>query len=243
MPDRLAIVEDDPDQRALLERGLRGRGFAVVSYPDRSSARRAFLAGEVPELAILDVNLAGEDPDDRDGFALCREMAEIPRAAHVPVIFLTRLEDHRDQLEGLTLAVDYLQKPPDIELLAARVRSLLAWSRRLHAGAPDDRSTLVAGALRVDLGSNRASWRDEELELSYCEFELLRALAARPGRVVTYVELCDALGSQVADNTIATHVQNIRNKFTRVDADFPRAEAIRAVPRRGYAWETPSTGA
>ena len=120
------------------------------------------------------------------------------------------------------------------------MRSLLAWSRKLNTGAADDRSTVVAGALRVDLGSNRASWRDEDLGLSYCEFELLRALAARPGRVVTYEELCDALGSRVADNTIATHVQNIRNKFTRLDAAFPRAEAIRAVPRRGYAWETPS---
>ncbi len=243
MADRLAIVEDDPDQRALLERGLRGRGFAVEAYPDRASARRAFLAGEVPELAILDVNLDGEDPGDRDGFELCREMAEIPRAARVPVIFLTRLEDHRDQLEGLTLAVDYLQKPADVELLAARVRSLLAWSRKLHAGGADDRSTLVAGALRVDLGANRAFWQDADLGLSYCEFELLRALAARPGRVVTYEELCDALGSRVADNTIATHVQNIRNKFSGLDPAFPRSEAIRAVPRRGYAWETPSAPA
>jgi DNA-binding response OmpR family regulator len=240
MPDRVAIVEDDPDQRALLERGLRRRGFSVVAYADRAGARSAFLAGEVPELAILDVNLDGEDPADRDGFELCREMAAIPRAAHVPVIFLTRLEDHRDQLEGLTLAVDYLQKPPDVELLSARVRSLLAWSRRLHGDASEERPTLTCGALRVDLGSNRALWKDRDLGLSYCEFEILRALAERPGRVATYVDLCEALGSNVADNTIATHVQNIRTKFTRVDPQFSRTTTIRAVPRRGYAWETPT---
>ena len=79
MPDRVAIVEDDPDQRALLEDGLRSRGFAVVGYADRASARSAFLAGDVPELAILDVNLDGEDTADRDGFRLqtgwrCRNM-------------------------------------------------------------------------------------------------------------------------------------------------------------------------
>lgn len=240
MPDRVAIVEDEPDQRALLERGLRSRGFSVVGYADRASARRAFLAGDVPELAILDVNLDGEDPADRDGFELCREMLAIPRAAHVPVIFLTAMEDHRDQLEGLTLAVDYLPKPHDLELLAARVRSLLAWSRRLYGERPEDRPTLACGQLKVDLGSNRAIWRDRDLGLSYCEFEILRMLAERPGRVATYEDLCEALGSSVTNNTIATHVQNIRNKFTRADAQFPRATAIRAAPRRGYAWETPT---
>jgi DNA-binding response OmpR family regulator len=239
MPDCVAIVEDDPDQRALLERGLRSRGFSVTSYADRAAARRAFLAGNVPELAILDVNLDGEDPADRDGFELCREMAAIPRAAHVPVIFLTKIDDHRDQLEGLTLAVDYVQKPLDVELLSAKVRSLLAWSRRLHGDAAGARPTLICGELRVDLGSSRAAWKDADLALSYCEFEILRALAERPGRVATYVDLCEALGSSVADNTIATHVQNIRSKFTRVDPQFPRTAAIRAVPRRGYAWETP----
>lgn len=242
MPDRLALVEDDPDQREGLERGLRSRGFSVVSYGDREGARRAFLAGQVPELAILDVNLDGDDPNDRDGFALCREMAAIPRAAQVPVIFLTRLEDHRDQLEGLTLAVDYVQKPTDVELLAARVRSLLAWSRRLHGAAPEERPALTSGALTVDLGSNRALWGSADLGLSYCEFEILRALVERPGRVATYLDLCEAIGSHVTDNTIATHVQNIRAKFTRAAPDFPRTTAIRAVPRRGYVWDPPPAG-
>jgi len=80
MPDQLAIVEDDSDQRSLLERGLRHRGFSVVAYEGRPSAARAFAAGEIPELAILDVNLNGDDPDDRDGFELCRELLALPTA-------------------------------------------------------------------------------------------------------------------------------------------------------------------
>jgi DNA-binding response OmpR family regulator len=239
MPDQLAIVEDDSDQRALLERGLRHRGFAVAAYGDRPSARHAFRGGRIPELAILDVNLAGDDPADRDGFELCRELHALPRGEQVPVIFLTRLEDHRDQLTGLSLAVAWVQKPPDLDLLAAQVRSLLSWSRRFYAGEGDAGQMLACGALRLDPGASRASWRDRALELTYSEFEILRTLAARAGRVATYQDLCDAMGTHVTDNTIATHVQHLRDKFTRVDPAFPRTAAIRSVPRRGYVWETP----
>lgn len=240
MPDRLALVEDDADQRAGLERGLRLRGFAVSAYADRSSARGAFRAGRIPELAILDVNLAGDDPGDRDGFELCRELHALPGAEQVPVIFLTRLEDHHDQLTGLSLAVAYVHKPPDLDLLAAQVRSLLAWSRRFYGA--DAGEVLCCGELRVDAGASRASWRGRPLELTYCEFEILRLLAAREGRVATYQDLCDAMGSTVTDNTIATHIQHLRDKFTRVDADFPRTAAILSVPKRGYAWATPEGG-
>lgn len=239
MPDRVAIVEDDADQRSLLERGLALRGLEVRSYGDRPAARAAFSAGEIPDLAILDVNLNGDDPDDRDGFELCRELLVLPEAEQVPVIFLTRLEDHRDQLEGATLAVAYLQKPPDLDLLAAQVRSLLAWSRRLHRPERDAAPGVRRGPLWVDRGGNRASWRGRALELTYCEFEILALLAERGGRVVQYEDLCEAIGSTVTDNTLATHVQHIRDKFQRVDPGFPRARAIRAVARRGYAWETP----
>lgn len=239
MPDRLAIVEDDADQRAGLERGLRHRGFAVAAYADRRGARDAFCAGRVPELAILDVNLSGDDPADRDGFELCRELHALPQAAQVPVIFLTRLEDHRDELTGLSLAVAYVHKPPDLDLLAAQVRSLLAWSRRFYGAAGDAGEVLSRGALRIDVGASRASWRERPLELTYCEFEILRRLAERAGRVATYEDLCDAMGSTVTDNTIATHVQHLRDKFSRVDPGFPRTAAIRSVPRRGYAWTTP----
>jgi len=243
MPDRVAIVEDDADQRALLERGLGLRGFSVAAYGDRPSARAAFTRGEIPELAILDVNLDGDDPADRDGFELCRELLALPAAEQVPVIFLTRLEDHRDQLEGATLAVAYVQKPPDLDLLAAQVRSLLAWSRRLHQPEPGERQGITRGELQIDLAGNRATWRGAELGLTYCEFEILARLAEKQGQVVTYVDLCEAIGSVVTDNTIATHVGHVRDKFQQADPAFPRAQAIRAVTKRGYRWETPEPAA
>ena len=243
MPDQLAIVEDDSDQRSMLERGLRQRGFSVVAYEGRPSAARAFAAGEIPELAILDVNLNGDDPDDRDGFELCSELLALPQALEVPVIFLTRLEDHRDQLQGSTLAVAYVQKPPDLDLLAAQVRSLLAWSRRLHRPESGDQPAITCGALRIDHDANRATWKDQPLELTYCEFKILARLASRPGRVCSYSDLCEAIDSNVTENTIATHIQHLRDKFQRVDPEFPRTRAIRAVTRRGYVWETPPDSA
>ena len=239
MPDRLSLVEDDSDQRSLLAEGLRRRGFEVTSYPGRDSARRAFAAGHIPELAILDVNLAGDDPEDRDGFELCRELHALPQGEQVPVIFLTRLEDHRDQLTGLSLAVAYLQKPPDLDLLAAQVRSLLAWSRRFYGVERHVADPIECGSLRVDPGASRAAWKGEPLELTYCEFEILKALAQAPGRVATFLDLCDAIGSNVTDNTIATHIQHLRDKILCADPDFSRTGVIRSVPKRGYVWQPP----
>jgi two-component system OmpR family response regulator len=239
VPDRLAVVEDDPDQRALLARGLQQRGFAVEAYGDRPAALRAFSSGAIPDLAILDVNLNGDDQEDRDGFTLCRELLEIPGGDQVPVIFLTHLEDHRDQMTGSSLAVAYMQKPPDLELLAARVHGLLAWSRRLYGPEPSVERTRSCGDLQVDFGANRAHWKGRDLELTYTEFEILRVLTDQPGRVATHQDVCDAIGAEVTNNTIATHVQHIRGKFSGADPGFPRTQVIRAVPRRGYAWETP----
>jgi two-component system, OmpR family, response regulator ChvI len=158
----------------------------------------------------------------------------------VPVIFLTRLEDHRDQLLGLSLAVAYVRKPPELELLAAQIRSLLAWTRRLYGLQQERQGPLCSGSLRLDPAASRATWKERPLQLTYSEFEILKALVERRGGVASFEDLCEAIGAHVQDNTIATHIQHLRDKFRRADAEFPRASAIRSVPRRGYVWQTPA---
>lgn len=243
MPYRLAIVEDQHDEQALLERGLTRRGFTVAAYGERASARTAFLVGRIPDLAILDINLNRDDPTDRDGFKLCREMAAIPATAEVPVIFLTDIQDHQTELDGLTLAHDYVRKPVNLALLEARIHNLLEWSRRHRGGSSDDWPVIECGELHIDRNSNRALWKGADLELSYNEFEILHTIGEKCGKVALYRDMFDALGSdEISENTIATHIKNIRKKFRRVDESFPGRGVIRSVPKRGYRWDTPPDG-
>jgi DNA-binding response OmpR family regulator len=236
MPHRIAIVEDDADQRSMLARSLSSRGFDVDAYADRRRALDAVRAGRVPELAVLDVNLSGDDPEDRDGFDLCRELQQLPGCGDLPVIFLTHLQDHEDRLEGLQLAIAWLTKPVDLDVLGAQIRTLLRWSQRLRAPADDGR--LEVGDLCVDRGSSRVSWKGRSVEPTYSEFQILERLAQTPGKTVTYQDLEDALGTNVANNTISTHVKNLRDKLEGVDPGFDR-KIIAAVAKVGYRWDAP----
>ncbi len=247
MSHRIAIVEDQPDERRVLKSRLTDRGFTVDAYGDRSRARADFLSGLVPDLAVLDINLNRNDPTDRGGFDLCREMGGIPATARVPVIFLTGIEDHQTELHGLTLAHDYVRKPIPVSLLVARIHNLLDWNRRLRddssggsGGSSEDYPVIECGELRVDRNSNRAPWKGEDLKLTYNEFEILHALAEKRGNVAFYDDLFLLLGThEISKNTIATHIKNIRRKFKNIDEDLPPGGVIESVPGIGYRWKTP----
>ena len=106
MAKRIAIVEDDPDQRANYADAISKKGYSVSAYGSRVEALSGFDA-ELPDLVILDIIL-GEEIDA--GFQLCRDL--LAREPNLPVIFLTERIDEIDKISGLRLgAWDYLPKP------------------------------------------------------------------------------------------------------------------------------------
>ena len=134
------------------------------------------------------------------------------------------------------------------------------WEHRIDKAASEARNVsfiLKSMTAPIDSGStptieiDRSSLKEETISDAVIRFAgesqdgiqsiggFLARLAERAGQVVTYVDLCEAIGSIVTDNTIATHVGHVRDKFQQVDPTFPRAQAIRAVTKRGYRWETP----
>ena len=230
MAKNIAIVEDDPDQRLNYSDAITKKGYVVRAYGSREEALKGFDV-ELPDLAILDIIL-GEEVDA--GFQLCRDL--LTRAPSLPVIFLTERIDEIDKISGLRLgAWDYLPKPISLDYLAERISSLLRINEARNEVRKQDSSTArKIGDLSLDQEALLASWKNERIDLSGTEFRMLAKLVRMPGHAVSYETLMNAtMQSLVTNNTINTHLRNIRKKFEKVDADFA---CIKSEYGYGYRW-------
>jgi DNA-binding response OmpR family regulator len=227
MKKRILVVEDDDALGWMLGDNLAFEGFEVRLAADGHAALHA--AREfAPDLVILDVMLPG-----RDGFEL---VGLLRQGGATPIIFLTARGQKADKLKGLKLgADDYVTKPFDVEELMARVHAVL---RRTQPAV--DR--VVLGEVAVDFARMAVTHGRDELHLTHREFELLRYLVERQGRVVRRHELLreiwgypDAPTTRSVDNAIA----RLRKKI-EPDPGHPRY--IHTVHGDGYMI-TPEGGA
>jgi len=227
MSKKIAIVEDEPTIRENYIDALRRHGYEVEGYATRTDALARFHR-QLPDLAILDIGLAG-DPDG--GYELCRELRALAPA--LPIIFLTARDSDIDTVTGLRLgADDYLTKDISLPHLTARIAALF---RRIEAmrQPPVHEQTLNCGNLHIDQDRLSVTWQGKAVELTITEFWIITALARRPGHVKTRDQLMDEANIVVDATTISTHVKRIRRKFNAIDPDF---NAIEAVYGMGYRW-------
>ena len=226
MPDSATIllVDDEDAVQKLLTYPLEQEGYRVVQARDGEEALERFAAEQV-DLVVLDVMLP-----KLDGLEVCKRLRG---RSLVPIIMLTARDDELDKVLGLELgADDYITKPFSIREFRSRVRALL---RRASAqAAPGEDEAISTDGLRIDIARRRVEVRDEPVELTYVEFELLRTLAARPGRVFTRQMLLEALWGDSAyrePRTIDVHVRHLREKL---EQDPAAPEFILTVRGVGY---------
>lgn len=227
MSRTIAIVEDDPEQRALYAEALRRQGFCVEEFEDRAQALRAFETA-LPDLVILDIMLGAEIGG---GFEVCRYLQT--RDAQLPVIFLTSRGNEVDKIYGLQLgAWDYQTKPVSLDYLIERIRSLFRINDRYREPA-QDKDLQNLGKLTLNSNTMQALWNRQPLTLTPTEFDLLSVLLAKP-EGVSYDELASATKQGVVENnTINTHIVHLRKKFKQVDAAF---DCIKTRYGYGYRW-------
>jgi two-component system, OmpR family, response regulator len=221
----ILLVDDEDSIQKLLTYPLERDGYRVVQARDGDEALRRF--GEEPiDLVVLDVMLP-----KLDGLEVCKQLRA---TSFVPIIMLTARDDEVDKVLGLELgADDYITKPFSIREFRSRVRAAL----RRAATPPHDSSepdAIAVNGLTIDAARRTVDIAGTPVQLTYVEFELLRALASRPGRVFTRQALLEAVwgGSDYRDpRTIDVHVRHLREKLER-DASEP--EIILTVRGVGY---------
>jgi DNA-binding response OmpR family regulator len=228
MPDSstILLVDDEDSVQKLLTYPLERDGFRVVQARDGEQALKLF-GHEQIDLVVLDLMLPKVD-----GLEVCRRLRA---GSDVPIIMLTARGEELDKVLGLELgADDYITKPFSIREFRSRVRALLR-----RAALPRDRSqhdgqVIESGDLRIDPAKRTVELDGEPVQLTYVEFELLRALATEPGRVFTREMLLRALWGDSAyrePRTIDVHIRHLREKLER-DAREP--EYLFTVRGVGY---------
>jgi DNA-binding response OmpR family regulator len=205
----ILLVDDEDSVRRLLTFPLERDGFTVVQAVDGEEALRLFDPRTI-DLVVLDVMLP-----KLDGLEVCKRLRA---SSAVPIIMLTARDDELDKVIGLELgADDYITKPFSIREFRSRVRALLRRAKAPRLGEePAGEEVLDRGEIVIDVPRRTVEVRGEPVQLTYVEFELLRTLAASPGRVFSRRMLLEALWSS-ADyrdpRTIDVHVRHLREKI------------------------------
>ena len=199
------VVDDERKIRDLVRSYLEQEGYSVLLA--ETGERALETAARLPiDLVVLDLMLP-----DLSGEEVARSLRT---SSDVPIIMLTARATEDDRVAGLALgADDYLVKPFSPRELVARVAAVL---RRASGGASSERLSFDDGALVVDRDAREVAVGGEPAELTRSEFDLLYALASRPGRVFSRYELVSRIQGfdyEGYERTIDAHVKNLRKKL------------------------------
>ncbi|MBE3638935.1 response regulator transcription factor [Mangrovicoccus algicola] len=234
---RAAVVEDDPSILHAVRLMLEAEGYVVDAYPDGAAAYEGF-GRHPPDIALIDLVMPG-----MDGMELVRRTRS---AWDFPIIMVTGRDDEIDEALGLRLgADDYVHKPFAQRLLLERMRANLRRARRhgtpppAAAPAAEPAAEMIRGILCMDAERHLVTWRGEPVSLTVTEFQLLAALARRPGVVKSRDQLMDVAYDDniyVDDRTIDSHIKRLRKKLRGVDPDFSAIETLYGI---GYRYTSP----
>ncbi len=223
------VAEDDRAVRESVARALELEGYRVLSAVDGRDALDRLADGGI-DVLVVDVMMP-----QVDGLTVCRELRA--RGDHTPVLVLTARTEISDRVAGLDAgADDYLPKPFALDELLARLRALV---RRSSYTGGETGSTVTVADLVIDEAARRAWRRDDELELTKTEFDLLALLARNAGIVLEHSVIYDRIWGYdfgPESKAMAVYIGYLRRK-TEAD-DRPRL--IHTVRGVGYTLRAPS---
>jgi two-component system OmpR family response regulator len=231
---RVLVAEDDVRLADLLDQSLSEAGWDVhVEHDGQAAFDAALRAGASPAAAPggFDVLLLDWGLPSLDGLAVCSRLRAV--GVLTPVLMLTARGTTPDKVAGLDAgADDYLAKPFDLDELLARLRAL---HRRSN---PETDQVLRVGDLVLEPEERRVSRAATPIELSVREFDILRLLMERAGKVVTRYTILDEVWDGETDlrsNVIDVHVGSLRAK---IDRPFGTT-TITTLRGAGYRVENP----
>jgi two-component system alkaline phosphatase synthesis response regulator PhoP len=210
IPPRVLVVEDEHDIAGLIKHALERSGDASVEIVGRGDEALRAIAGRLPDLVILDLNIPVLSGDE-----VCRILRQRVETRQLPIIMLTARTSESDRVAGLDLgADDYVTKPFSLRELGARVRAVL---RRRKQAVDVRRDPAYEGRhLRADFDAVSISVDERSVRLTRREFELLRFLVENRNRVLSRDRLLERVWGYdrfIETRSVDVHVGRLRAKL------------------------------
>ena len=223
MPERILIVEDEPEFAALVNVWMGQAGYETLTASSGNEALRQFYDGR-PDLVVLDLAIPG-----LDGWQVIERVREFSR---VPILIVTARSSETDKVRGLKLgADDYITKPLSFPELLARVEAAL---RRASTPSPERPRRIRNGDFTVDLDEHRARLGETDLRLTPTEFRLLAYLVEHAGQLATHRAVLGAVWGSGYGADVHLLRMTIRNLRMKLDAAAPGQSHIVTEYGLGY---------
>lgn len=206
---KILLVDDEPDILEILEYNLKKEGYEVATAGNGEAGLKT--AAEFrPDLIVLDIMMPV-----MDGVEVCRQLRADASFDNTVITFLTAREEDYSQIAALdTGGDDYITKPIRPRVLLSRVKALL---RRGSRQEQEDLNRVIAiGDLEIDLDEIVVRRGEERIELAKKEFDLLKLLASKPGKVFSRDEIFNRVWGTdviVGNRTIDVHIRKLREKL------------------------------
>ena len=202
---KILLVDDEPDILEFLSYNLEKEGMRVFKAENGEAA--ILLAREIrPDIVVLDIQMPV-----MDGIQACKELRSDSDFNSTLIVFLTAREEDYIQIEGLVSgADDYVNKPIKPQLFVSKIKALL------RRGIFEDSRHVFGQRIQLDLDKYIVIADGEELYLPRKEFELLKMLISKPGKVFKRPEILSQIWGEdvyVTDRTIDVHIRKLREKI------------------------------
>jgi two-component system phosphate regulon response regulator PhoB len=223
--EKILVVDDEEDVLELVRYNLDKNGYKIKTATTGEDALTKARA-KLPDLIILDLMLPGID-----GLEVCKKLKSDTKTQNIPIIMLTAKGEEADIVTGLELgADDYVTKPFSPKVLVARVR------RILHRAVARDleKAPVKIHEITIDPARRQVVIKNKPVDLTFTEFNILYALARRPGLVFTRYQIVDALHGDdylVTDRAVDVQIVGLRKKLG------PCSKYIETVRGVGYRFK------
>ena len=204
---QILIIEDEPDIQELLSFNLDNNGYKVYTASNGEKGLE-IARKEHPDLILLDLMLPGIH-----GLDVCRIIKSDQETSGISIIMLTALGQEEDIIKGLeTGADDYVTKPFSLQVLEARIKSVL---RRVPENV-ENTKTINIHDIQIKPRTREVLINGDVPELTFTEFQILHLLATHPGWVFTRYQIIDKIRGDnypVTDRSVDFQIVGLRKKM------------------------------